>query len=30
MALTLREQQEKELKTVLGKDIGSKNPIFTA
>ena len=28
MALTKKEQQEKDLKAVLAKDIGAKNPVF--
>lgn len=29
MALTKKEQQEKDLKAVLAKDIGGKNPVFS-
>ena len=29
MALTRKEQQEKDLKAVMAKDIGGKNPIFS-
>jgi hypothetical protein len=29
MTLNKREQQEKDLKAVLAKDIGSKNPVFS-
>jgi hypothetical protein len=29
MTLNKREQQEKDLKTILSKDIGSKNPVFS-
>jgi Ca2+-binding EF-hand superfamily protein len=29
MALSKKEQQEKDLKAVMAKDIGSKNPIFS-
>lgn len=29
MTLSRREQQEKDLKAVLAKDIGAKNPVFS-
>jgi Ca2+-binding EF-hand superfamily protein len=29
MTLNKREQQEKDLKAILAKDIGSKNPVFS-
>jgi hypothetical protein len=29
MTLNKREQQEKDLKAILSKDIGSKNPVFS-
>ena len=29
MSLTKKEQQDKDLKAVMAKDIGGKNPIFS-
>ena len=29
MSLTKKEQQDKDLKAVMAKDIGAKNPIFS-
>jgi hypothetical protein len=30
MAINRKEQQEKDLKAVLAKDIGAKNPVFSS
>lgn len=29
MSLSKKEQQEKDLKAIMAKDIGAKNPIFS-